>query len=490
MIALECPNCKLSLQIPDEYAGKAGNCRQCGAPVVVPISGANKACPFCSSVNPAEATECKQCGEWFRKSDESSDESVASQPPPIPPIRPKGFFGDRAIPWRWIAPTAVLVPASLILASLSFEMRGVSRLDAIPSAWGELVATGIVAFLASHYIIKPRFLKRIPAVFSTSVLLVVYSCYLFISSALRVPPQATPNDSSTLARKNLLSTAGNPEHLVAQELGPQTHAIVETPKPQLNQIQQQQKVATIPNATIPNRAIPRLMVGSLYKVANPVPCLLGSTDQVGNISTYSSTIPAGGYFRVQSTIGSDYVVELSDGVNIYLAGVLASDLQGVSLSPVPDANAATFTPRAPLDEEREELETLRDELEDQADEIEEMRANMEDDAATAREEVEYQRRQLEEQYEASRQELENIQQSTRNSVPARGAMQSNVNGDFEGWEGDTVVILANGQIWKQTDFRYEYHYAFRPTVVVYRDGARYKMFVEGCHDAVAVERLK
>lgn len=70
------------------------------------------------------------------------------------------------------------------------------------------------------------------------------------------------------------------------------------------------------------------------------------------------------------------------------------------------------------------------------------------------------------------------------------AIESQISGEFEGWDGETIVKLTNGQIWQQTSFHYEYRYAYMPDVVIYRTGNVYKMKVEGMREAVQVERLK
>jgi hypothetical protein len=81
---------------------------------------------------------------------------------------------------------------------------------------------------------------------------------------------------------------------------------------------------------------------------------------------------------------------------------------------------------------------------------------------------------------------------TRSVAPpataSRGVIETKVDGDFEGWEGETIVKLANGQIWQQTD--YHYHYAFMPDVLIYPSGGGYKMKVEGVDRAVGVRQLK
>lgn len=74
--------------------------------------------------------------------------------------------------------------------------------------------------------------------------------------------------------------------------------------------------------------------------------------------------------------------------------------------------------------------------------------------------------------------------------PTTAVVQSKIDGTFKGWDGDTVVKLMNGQIWKQRVYHYEYHYAYMPDVLIYKAGSGYKMLVDGTDEAVAVERIK
>jgi len=69
-------------------------------------------------------------------------------------------------------------------------------------------------------------------------------------------------------------------------------------------------------------------------------------------------------------------------------------------------------------------------------------------------------------------------------------IKSQIDGDFEGWEGETIVKLVNGQIWQQIEYYYEYYYAVMPEVLIYRFDGIYKMKVEGTETAVGVDRLK
>jgi hypothetical protein len=79
----------------------------------------------------------------------------------------------------------------------------------------------------------------------------------------------------------------------------------------------------------------------------------------------------------------------------------------------------------------------------------------------------------------------------RATIPTTGsAIETQIDGDFEGWDGETIVKLMNGQIWKQTEYHYEYLYAFMPNVVVYRSSIGFKMKVDGASQAVGVERLR
>lgn len=73
---------------------------------------------------------------------------------------------------------------------------------------------------------------------------------------------------------------------------------------------------------------------------------------------------------------------------------------------------------------------------------------------------------------------------------AQSVIESHVDGEFEGWEGETVVKLMNGQIWVQTEYYYHYHYAYMPDVLIYQSGGGWKMKVEGIDKAVRVERLR
>jgi hypothetical protein len=75
-------------------------------------------------------------------------------------------------------------------------------------------------------------------------------------------------------------------------------------------------------------------------------------------------------------------------------------------------------------------------------------------------------------------------------APIPRVIESQIEGDFEGWGGETIVKLTNGQIWKQSEYYYHYHYAFMPKVLIFRAGGGYKMKVDGIEKSVGVELLK
>ncbi len=69
-------------------------------------------------------------------------------------------------------------------------------------------------------------------------------------------------------------------------------------------------------------------------------------------------------------------------------------------------------------------------------------------------------------------------------------IEAHISGDFEGWSGETVFILDNGQVWQQSSYAYTYHYAYRPKVIIFSTDGSYKMIVEGVSDSILVQRIK
>lgn len=80
--------------------------------------------------------------------------------------------------------------------------------------------------------------------------------------------------------------------------------------------------------------------------------------------------------------------------------------------------------------------------------------------------------------------------STPGSSTSADVIESNIDGEFNGWDGETIFKLANGQIWQQSTYAYTYHYAYRPKVMIINNNGRYLMQVEGVSGTIQVKRLK
>ena len=68
-------------------------------------------------------------------------------------------------------------------------------------------------------------------------------------------------------------------------------------------------------------------------------------------------------------------------------------------------------------------------------------------------------------------------------------MFSNVSGSWEGWSGDTIVRLVNGEIWEQVGLGLSLSLGLGNEVFVYQKNGMYYMAVEDEDEAVAVRRL-
>jgi hypothetical protein len=58
-------------------------------------------------------------------------------------------------------------------------------------------------------------------------------------------------------------------------------------------------------------------------------------------------------------------------------------------------------------------------------------------------------------------------------------IESQIDGEFKGWEGNTEYRLANGQTWKQRSDNHTSRSADRPKVVVYKGESGWLMKVQG-----------
>jgi hypothetical protein len=76
------------------------------------------------------------------------------------------------------------------------------------------------------------------------------------------------------------------------------------------------------------------------------------------------------------------------------------------------------------------------------------------------------------------------------SAPSSGIIQSNLRGEFNGWDGETVFLLDNGQVWQQASYAYHYHYAYRPRVTIVATSRGHVMQVEGVSETILVRQIR
>ena len=64
-------------------------------------------------------------------------------------------------------------------------------------------------------------------------------------------------------------------------------------------------------------------------------------------------------------------------------------------------------------------------------------------------------------------------------------IHSQIDGEWEGWDGETIVKLMDGTVWQQIEYHYEYSYAYMPAVRIEND----RMFVEGMSRGIGVQQI-
>ena len=68
--------------------------------------------------------------------------------------------------------------------------------------------------------------------------------------------------------------------------------------------------------------------------------------------------------------------------------------------------------------------------------------------------------------------------------------ESNIVGQFRGWKKGRGYKLANGDIWKQLDYvnKYNLDIVSRPKAIIWKDGGKFYLEVEGMADKVEVKK--
>lgn len=78
----------------------------------------------------------------------------------------------------------------------------------------------------------------------------------------------------------------------------------------------------------------------------------------------------------------------------------------------------------------------------------------------------------------------------RHSPASSEVVESQIEGDFKGWDGETIFKLTNGQIWQQSSYTYTYSYKYRPKVIIFPANGFFSMKVDGVDQRIQVVRIK
>jgi hypothetical protein len=81
------------------------------------------------------------------------------------------------------------------------------------------------------------------------------------------------------------------------------------------------------------------------------------------------------------------------------------------------------------------------------------------------------------------------QAMVRGSSDCSPTVESTIKGEFEGWDGETIFKLDNGQIWQQAEYDYMYSYQYRPEVTIYQTSGGCRMKVEDEEETIEVKRI-
>lgn len=73
---------------------------------------------------------------------------------------------------------------------------------------------------------------------------------------------------------------------------------------------------------------------------------------------------------------------------------------------------------------------------------------------------------------------------------AKNVIETQISGEFKGWEGETIFKMMNGQIWQQSTYAYMYHYGYSPSVLIYEFKGSWIMKVEDVDETIAVNKIK
>ncbi len=69
-------------------------------------------------------------------------------------------------------------------------------------------------------------------------------------------------------------------------------------------------------------------------------------------------------------------------------------------------------------------------------------------------------------------------------------IETRIDGNFDGWEGETIFKMQNGTIWQQASYAYKYHFAYSPKVLIYAKSNGTYLKVDGVNDEIRVKKIK
>lgn len=75
-------------------------------------------------------------------------------------------------------------------------------------------------------------------------------------------------------------------------------------------------------------------------------------------------------------------------------------------------------------------------------------------------------------------------------APVNILTEGAIDSDFNGFDGDSEFTFSNGQVWQQAEYKYAYHYAYRPAAMVVDGLDGQVLHVEGMSDSVRVRRVR
>lgn len=70
------------------------------------------------------------------------------------------------------------------------------------------------------------------------------------------------------------------------------------------------------------------------------------------------------------------------------------------------------------------------------------------------------------------------------------AIASRIDGEFAGWDGDTLFKLENGQLWRQLGRNVSHACKHSPEALVYSDHGACRLRISGMSDTIFVERVE